>query len=83
VGTRPRFRRIAKSIGLGGEIEQAAQQKDEQKADALARKINDLEKQLGPEYLALFDTLNNADQNSKDFQDILTMFDTVDGSCPH
>ena len=68
---------------LGGEIDLAAQARDEQKADALTKKINDLEKQLGPEYLALFDALNNADQNSKDFQDILSMFDTLDKSCPH
>jgi hypothetical protein len=68
---------------LGGEIDLAAQARDEQKADVLTKKINDLEKQLGPEYLALFDALNNADQNSKDFQDILSMFDTLDQSCPH
>ena len=68
---------------LGGEITEAAHDKDEKKADALAQKINDLEKKLGPEYLALFNALNNADQNSKDFQDILLMFDTLDESCPH
>jgi hypothetical protein len=68
---------------LGGEINLAAQARDEQKADVLTKRINDLEKQLGPEYLALFDALNNADQNSKDFQDILSMFDTLDDSCPH
>ena len=68
---------------LGGEIDLAAQARDEQKADVLTKKINDLEKQLGPEYLALFDALNNVDQNSKDFQDILSMFDSLDESCPH
>ena len=67
---------------LGGEIDMAVQAKDEQKADALTKKINGLEKQLGPEYLALFDALNNADQDSKDFQDILSMFDSLDQSCP-
>ena len=67
---------------LGGEIDMAAQAKDEQKADALTKKINELEKQLGPEYLTLFDALNDADQDSKDFQDILSMFDTLDQSCP-
>jgi hypothetical protein len=50
---------------------------------SMTKKINDLEKQLGPDYLALFDALNNADQNSKYFQDILSMFDTLDGSCSH
>jgi hypothetical protein len=58
---------------LGGEIDLAAKAKDEQKADVLTKKINDLEKRLGPEYIALFDALNNADQSSKDFQDILSM----------
>jgi hypothetical protein len=67
---------------LGGEIDMAVQAKDEQKADALTKKINGLEKQLGPEYLALFDALNDADQDSKDFQDILSMFDSLDQSCP-
>ena len=67
---------------LGGEVDMAAQAKDQQKADALTKKINELEKQLGPEYLALFDALNDADQDSKDFQDILSMFDTLDQSCP-
>jgi hypothetical protein len=67
---------------LGGEVDMAAQTKDEQKADVLTKKINELEKQLGPEYLALFDALNNADQDSKDFQDILSMFDSLDQSCP-
>ena len=68
---------------LGGEIDQAAQARDEQKVDVLTKRINDLEKQLGPEYLALFDALDNADQNSKDFQDILSMFDKLGESCPH
>ena len=67
---------------LGGEIDLAAQARDEQKADALTKKINDLEKQLGPEYLALFDALNNADPNSKDFQDIMSLFENLDKTCP-
>ena len=52
---------------LGGEVDMAAQAKDEQKADVLTKKINELEKQLGPEYLALFDALNNADQELEGF----------------
>ena len=68
---------------LGGEIDMAAQARDEQKADALTKKINDLEKQLGPESIALFDALNSADPNSQDFGDILSMFDSLDESCPH
>jgi hypothetical protein len=68
---------------LGGQINQAVREKDEQKADALTRKVKDLEKTLGPEYLAFFDALNNLDQNPREFRDILPIFDTLSQSCPH
>jgi hypothetical protein len=68
---------------LAGEMSLAAQARDEQKVDVLAKRIGDLEKQIGPEYLALLNALSNADENSKDVQDILSMFDTLDQSCPH
>jgi len=68
---------------LGGEIDLAAQTKDQQKADALTKKITDLEKQLGPDYIALFDALEGADPNSSDTHEILSMFDKLDQSCPH
>ncbi len=68
---------------LGGQIDQAVREKDQQKADALTRKINDLQKTLGPEYFTFFDTLNNLDENPKEFRDILPMFDTLNQSCPH
>jgi hypothetical protein len=62
---------------------EAAQEKDSKKAEALFQRIDDLEKQLGPEYHALFDALYDADPYSKDVQDILSMFDSLDGSCSH
>ena len=64
-------------------MDRAEQTMDEQKGDMLTKQINDLEKQIGPEYLALFDALNNADQNSKDIQDILSLFHALDESYPH
>jgi hypothetical protein len=69
--------------GLGPQIDEAAREKDEKKAEALTQKINELEKQLGPEYLVLFNALNEADPNSASVQDVLSMFDTLDDSCPH
>ena len=71
---------------LGGEIDRAAQGKDEKKAEALTQKINDLEKQVGPEYLALVDALfnnNNMNLNSEDFEEIVSMFDRFDEACRH
>jgi hypothetical protein len=66
---------------LSGQIDQAARQKDTKKVDALSQRADELEKQLGPEYRTLFDALNDADPDSKDVQDILSMFDQLDGIC--
>jgi DNA repair ATPase RecN len=68
---------------LSDQINQATQQKDTKKVDALSQKADELEKQLGPEYRTLFDALNDADPDSKDVQDILTMFDELDSICSH
>jgi hypothetical protein len=68
---------------LGGQMVEAAREKDSKKAEALFQRVDDLEKQLGPEHHALFDALYDADPNSKDVQDILSMFNKLDESCPH
>jgi predicted ribosome quality control (RQC) complex YloA/Tae2 family protein len=66
---------------LGGQAVEAAQEKNEKKADALIQRIDELEKILGSEYPALFNALYDADPNSKDVQDILSMFAMLDQSC--
>jgi hypothetical protein len=63
---------------LGEQIDQVTHDKDMKKSEALIQKINDFEKQLGPEYLTLIGDLNEADPNSKDVHDILLMFDRLD-----
>jgi hypothetical protein len=68
---------------LGKAIDDAIQEKDSQKAGALAQRISEGEKQLGPEYLALVDSLRNIDLNSKDGQEIVSTFDKLDESCSH
>jgi hypothetical protein len=82
-GDRAKSQAYCQINSLGGQINQAVREKDEQKADALTRKVKDLEKTLGPEYLAFFDALNNLDQNPREFRDILPTFDTLNQSCPH
>ena len=68
---------------LGAQMVEAAQEKDSKKAEALFQRVDDLEKQLGPQYHALFDALYDVDPNSKDVQDTLSMFNKLDESCPH
>jgi len=53
------------------------------KAAELAQKLSDLEENLGPEYVALVEAFRNIDPNSKEAQEIVSTFDTLDESCPH
>jgi len=62
---------------LGNQI---VQQKDNTKAEALLQKMDELEKQLGPEYLAFIERSKSVD--SKDGQDIDSLFDELDVACP-
>jgi hypothetical protein len=70
--------------GLGGEIEHAVRDNDENKAQELMRRLDELEKQLGPDYQALLNALFDMDDpDSKDVQDILSMLAGLDESCPN
>jgi hypothetical protein len=68
---------------LGEQMNEAVQAKDTKKAVELARKLPELQKNLGPEYLGLLESLRNANLTPKDGQEIVSMFDTLDDSCPH
>jgi hypothetical protein len=65
------------------QMDEAEQEKDKKKIGELVQKLTELEKGLGPEYLALVEPLRAMDLTSKDSQDILSAFDTLDGSCSH
>jgi hypothetical protein len=66
---------------LSDELDQVDQQKDRKKAEDLSEKINELQKNLGPEYLALLEATLDVDPNSKDGQEIVSIFDKLDSSC--
>jgi 5'-3' exonuclease len=67
---------------LEDQIGEADQQKDRKKAEALAEKVDELEKQLGPEYLALVDATMDVEPNSKEDEEIESLFEKLDDSCP-
>jgi hypothetical protein len=64
-------------------MDQAVKERDKKKFEELAQRIKEGEKQLGPEYLALIDAVRDMDQNSKEVEEIASMFDKLDESCPH
>jgi hypothetical protein len=69
-------------LDLSDELDQVDEHKDPKKAEDLSQKIDDLQKKLGPEYLALLEATKNVDPDSKDGQEIVSIFVTLDKSCP-
>jgi hypothetical protein len=68
-------------LDLGDELDQLDEQKDRKRAGDRSQKISDLEKTLGPEYLALADSLQNMDPISRDSQEIVSIIEGLDKSC--
>jgi len=68
---------------VGEQMSQAVQAKDKKKFEELAKKLPELEKSLGPEYLGLVESLGKANLPPKDGQEIVSTFDTLEASCPH
>ena len=68
---------------LGNQVDEAIQKQDTKKAYELTQKLTELEKDLGSEYLGLFESLRSLDLTSKDGREIMSVFDKLDESCPH
>jgi hypothetical protein len=60
---------------------QAVQKKDRKKANALAKKIAELYKKMGPEFAALIDIKKHVDLNSPDGQEIASIVASLGESC--
>jgi hypothetical protein len=82
-GDEAKIQTFCQMLILGEQIDEAIEEKDIKKAEELAQRVSEREKQLGPEYLALVDAVRNLDFTSKDGQQILSIFDRLDDSCPH
>jgi hypothetical protein len=66
---------------LEEQIGEADRKNDKKKAEALSKRVTELEKKLGPEYLALAVDLNNVNPNSPVGQEIDSMLASLDDSC--
>ena len=62
-------------------LSRLARKRTPKKADELSQKIDELGKQLGPEYVALMDGLRDIDPESEDGQEISSMFTAFDKLC--
>ena len=66
---------------LGEQIGEANQKEDHEKAEALSQQVTELEKKLGPEYIALVNDLNNVDPNSPEGREIDSILAPLEDSC--
>ena len=66
---------------LGEQIGKADQKNDDKNAEALSQQVTELEKKLGPEYLALVNNLNNVDPNSPEGREIDSILAPLDDAC--
>ena len=77
-----KFHSYCQIVDLADEIEGTKQEQDSKKAKELSAKINDLEKKLGPEYVALVNGLKDVDPKSPEGAEISSILETLDDSCP-
>jgi hypothetical protein len=66
---------------LGEQIEQANENKDSKSADELAQKVGELEKKLGPEYVALMDGIQDIDPETEVGGEITSALMDLDKLC--
>jgi hypothetical protein len=70
-GDKAKVQTYCHILDLTDELDEVDEQKDRKKAEDLSQKISELENTLGPEYLALVDSLKNMDPTSREGQEIL------------
>ena len=66
---------------LGGQIEDAEQKKDMNKIDELNKRMDEMATKLGPDYVALMNSLEDIDPNSKEANDISSALETLNKLC--
>jgi hypothetical protein len=66
---------------LAEQIDKADEKKDTKTVEALEQKMDSMAEQLGPEYIALMDGLQDMDQNDKEADAIGDTLGTLDDMC--
>jgi hypothetical protein len=69
-------------VDVGRQLEQADKEKDRKKTRVLSEKINQLQKQIGHEFITLANILKNVDLKSPDGREIALIIQSLNQSCP-
>src|ERR1700751_374182 len=79
-GDKAKTQTYCQILNLGDEVDEVDEQRDRKQAEDLSQKIGELEKTLGPEYLALADKLKDMDSTSREGKEIGSIFESLDQS---
>ena len=82
-GDKAKTQTYCRILELNGEFDQIDERKDRRKAEDLSQKITELGKTLGPEFVALADSIENMDPTSREGQEIASIIENLDNSCEH
>jgi predicted transcriptional regulator len=80
-GDKAKMQTYCQIADLGEQLDEVDQEKDSKTANALLQKMDELQKKLGPEVVALLDGLKDVDPNSPDGQEIASIIESLDESC--
>jgi predicted transcriptional regulator len=80
-GDKAKMQTYCQIAELSEQLDEVDQEKDSKTANALLQKIDELQKKLGPEVVALLDGLKDVDPNSPDGQEIASIIESLDESC--
>jgi len=82
-GDKAKTQTYCRILELNDELDQIDERKDRRKAEDLSQKITELGKTLGPEFVALADSIENMDPTSREGQEIASIIENLDNSCEH
>jgi hypothetical protein len=80
-GDKAKTRTYCNIVELANQFEEADQKNDTKKTDELSQQMDELVAELGPEYTALNEGLEDIDPNSKDSTDIASALAALDKLC--
>ena len=80
-GDKAKTQTYCRILELNDELDQIDERKDRRKAEDLSQKITELGKTLGPEFVALADSIENMDPTSREGQEIASIIENLDNSC--
>ena len=69
-------------LDLARQLPRADQENDRKKVKTLSEKINQLQKQLGPQFVTLMNDLGHIDRRSPDGREVALIIESLNQSCP-